>query len=558
MGARAHPCVGWAVESSPRRTTPHRSVPSVHASDFENESFHVYVTGSRQDPHAAEANPTEEALDAVLTHGLGKTSARCWREEGTAVSLDAYHLKQRCTTTLKRGGIMSSRRVSIWLAVLAVLLITLPPPAWVLIEKSISDSAALGAARQISPESRSAARNQGALGYKLSPEKYARAVAYSHGEYWLYFVTTAYALLILWAMVRCQVSPRLRDWAENNSRRTWVQLALYAPTLLLILGVLLLPTDVYAQWHERKYGFSLQSWASWFGNWTRAEIATLLSGTLVVGLVYFIMRRSPRRWWLLLWMIAVPLIVLIVFIQPVVIDPLFSAFEPLDRSHPELVDSIEALVARAGLVIPREHIYLLRESNKSTEEYATSEGFGPTKRIFVSDTFTASEPGPAILPQLGHEIGHYVLLLDWISFAIGVLLSLVLLYLVDRVFVWAVARWGNAWRIRGPDDWASLPVLALIVGLIVVALTPAINGLSRYREHEADRCGLELVHGIVPNAGETAAQAFQKIAESSLSDPDPPEFIRWWLFDHPPANERIIFYRTYDPWSHGREPRYVK
>ena len=53
-------------------------------------------------------------------------------------------------------------------------------------------------------------------------------------------------------------------------------------------------------------------------------------------------------------------------------------------------------------------------------------------------------------------------------------------------------------------------------------------------------------------------EAFQKIAESGLQDPAPPEFIRWWLFDHPPANERIIFYRTYDPWSPGREPRYVK
>ena len=453
---------------------------------------------------------------------------------------------------------MSNRHASIWLAVIAVLAITLPPPAaGALIEKSISDSAALGAATQVSSESKSASGNQGALGYTLSPEKYARAVAYSHGAYWLYFVTIAYTLLILWAMVRWQVAPRLRVWADRTGR-AWVQFLLYTPTLLLIFGVLLLPTGVCAEWHERKYGFSLQSWASWFGDWTGAEIATILSGTLVIGLVYFIMRRSPRRWWLFLWMLAVPLIVLIVFIQPVVIDPLFNTFEPLDRSHPDLVDSIEAIVARAGLVIPREHIYLLKVGDKSTEEWATSEGFGPTKRIFVSDTIIASEPGTAILPQLAHEIGHYVLLLDWISFAIGVLLSLGLLYLVDRVLIWAVARWGNEWRIRGPEDWASLPVLALIVGLIVVALTPAINGISRYREHEADRCGLELVHGIVPNAGETAAQAFQKIAESGLQDPAPPEFIRWWLFDHPPANERIIFYRTYDPWSPGREPRYVK
>jgi hypothetical protein len=176
---------------------------------------------------------------------------------------------------------MSNRHASIWLAVIAVLAITLPPPAaGALIEKSISDSAALGAATQVSPESKSASGNQGALGYTLSPEKYARAVAYSHGAYWLYFVTIAYTLLILWAMVRWQVAPRLRVWADRSGR-AWVQFLLYTPTLLLIFGVLLLPTGVCAEWHERKYGFSLQSWASWFGDWTGAEIATILSGTLV-------------------------------------------------------------------------------------------------------------------------------------------------------------------------------------------------------------------------------------------------------------------------------------
>ena len=92
----------------------------------------------------------------------------------------------------------------------------------------------------------------------------------------------------------------------------------------------------------------------------------------------------------------------------------------------------------------------------------------------------------------------------------------------------------------------------------MVALTPAINGLSRYREHEADRCGLELIHGIVPNAGKTAALALQKDAESDLSDPNPPDFVRWWYFDHPPVSERIAFFRSCDPWSTGVQPRYVK
>lgn len=393
---------------------------------------------------------------------------------------------------------------------------------------------------------------------QLSPEEYARAVAYSHGAYWIYFTTTAYTFLVLWGMIRWRVAPRLRDWVERNPRPRWLQFLLYASALLLIFAVFLLPTDFWAQWHERKYGQSIESWASWFGGWTTAEITTLISGTLAVALLYFTLRRSPNRWWLWLWMIAVPLIVAVVFIQPVVLDPLFNNFEPLDRSHSELVDSIEAIVARAGLVLPREHIYLLKISDKSTGEDAFSDGFGPTKRIYVSDTLISREPVPATLLLVAHEIGHHKMVLDWVEFAFAVLLSLGLLCAINRLFVAAIARWRKQWDIRSPDDWASLPVLALIVSLIVVALTPAINGLSRYREHEADRCGLELIHGIVPNAGETAALALQKDAESDLSDPIPPDFVRWWYYDHPPVSERIAFFRSYDPWSTGAQPRYVK
>lgn len=76
------------------------------------------------------------------------------------------------------------------------------------------------------------------------------------------------------------------------------------------------------------------------------------------------MRRSPNRWWLRLWMIAVPLIIAVIFIQPVVLDPLFNNLEPLNRSHPELVESIEKIVARAGLALPQEHIYLLKVSER--------------------------------------------------------------------------------------------------------------------------------------------------------------------------------------------------
>src|SRR5215469_3326367 len=267
-------------------------------------------------------------------------------------------------------------------------------------------------------------------GYKLSPEEYARAVAYSREGYWLYLVTTAYTLLVLGSLLRFPVAPRLRDWAEGVSRRRLLQLLLFGPTLLLIFSLLLLPTDVWDQWRSRRYGLSIEAWPSWLGEWAAMQIATIIAGTVLIGLLYYTIRRSPRRWWFWLWAILVPLIVLLVFLQPVVIDPFIETFEPLGKSHPELVDSID----RAGLVIPSQHIYLLKVGEKSTEVDASSEGFGPTKRIFVTDTIIASEPRAALLHTVGHEIGHFMFTLDWIVFAICVPVSLAVLYFIDRIF----------------------------------------------------------------------------------------------------------------------------
>ena len=395
-------------------------------------------------------------------------------------------------------------------------------------------------------------------GYTLPPEKYRRAVAYHRGNYWLYLVTTLYVLLLLWAIVCWRLAPRLRDWAERISPAAWVELLMGAPLLLLGFSVLLLPTDIFAQWNMRKYGVSIQGWASWLGDWAAGEAATLVAGTIAIGFLYFVMRRSPGRWWLYLWAMAVPVLVLLAFIQPVLIHPLFNTMEPLNRSNPELVHSIETLLDRAGLAIPANHLYQVESSDKSSRIDAYSEGFGPTKSIFVLDAEIASEPGPAILHTLGHEIGHFKIPFDWIVFAISLPLSLALLYLIDRVFRGVLVRWGQPWNIRSPDDWASLPVLALIVAVVTIVLTPVLNTVSRHREQEADRYGLELIHGMVANAGEVAANAFQKDEEINLADPDPPQFVKWWLFDHPPVNDRIVFLRTYDPWSNHQSPRYVQ
>jgi Zn-dependent protease with chaperone function len=451
------------------------------------------------------------------------------------------------------------RKALRWTATLLFWLLIVPSPisvranAW----NPASTPAASHTTSQSSAHLSSPKEKKDVQRYKLSPEKYQKAIAYSRARYWEYFIGAAYFLLILLVLLRWRAAPRLRDWAERASSRYSVQLLWFAPMFILLLGALSLPTDLYGQWLSLRYDQSIQSWGSWFWDWTKGQLLALVLGTLFIGILYAVIRRSPRRWWLYFWLLALPILLFISFLQPLVIDPLFNKFEPLQSTHPELVESIERVVSHAGLTIPRDRVFLMKASEKTKQVNAYVTGLGASKRVVIWDTIIAAEPGPMIMHTLGDEIGHYVLGHIWSGFAFFAALAFVLFYLAKRFFDWALAKSGTAWEIRGPDDWASLPLWIMIVFLLFFASTPIGNAFSRCQEHEADRYGLEVIHGIVANPGEVAAQAFQVEGEIDLQDPDPPTFIEFWLYDHPAVNDRILFSRTYDPWAKGEKPRYV-
>ena len=108
--------------------------------------------------------------------------------------------------------------------------------------------------------------------YKLPPETYQKAVAYSRARYWEYFIGSAYVLLILLVLLRCRIAPRLRDTATRASSRYAVRLLWFAPLFILLLGVLGLPTDLYGQWLSLKYDQSVQGWGSWFWDWIKGQL----------------------------------------------------------------------------------------------------------------------------------------------------------------------------------------------------------------------------------------------------------------------------------------------
>jgi Zn-dependent protease with chaperone function len=395
--------------------------------------------------------------------------------------------------------------------------------------------------------------------YTLTPEKYRQAVAYSRARYRLHFIGFAWEVAILVALVAIRVAPRFRDIAERASRRRAVQALVFVPLFLVVYQLLvLLPVDAWSHRLSVRFGQSIQGWASWLWDWVKVDLIALLISLPIVWILYGILRRSPRRWWLWFWLATLPIVVFVIFIAPVVIDPLFFEYQPLAAKAPELTERIEKVTERGGLSIPPGRMFLMDASKKLNSLNAYVTGFGASKRVVVWDTTIRRMTTPQTLVIFGHEMGHYVLhhIPKTIVFIAALLLVLLLAahLVLRRLFPEGRERWG----IRGVVDWASLPILMLVVAVMSEIGSPAVSSYSRANEHAADVYSLEVIHGIVPDANRTAAEAFQILGEVNLADPDPPPFIRFWLYDHPPLAERLVFARTYDPWSKGQPPRYVR
>jgi STE24 endopeptidase len=422
-------------------------------------------------------------------------------------------------------------------------------------------SAALGTPADEATQSTASAGSAAAhplMQYSLPPDKLVQAHALYRLEATMVPILAAWTCLIFYLMLRTRFGVRLRDWALNASRLRLVQAVIVMSLFTLVLELTQLPFDLHRHHVSLSYGLSVQSWGSWFGDWGKSLLLEMLFVSFLGWILYSMLRRSPRRWWFYFWLALIPIVLFVLFVEPVWIEPMFNKFEPLSDHHSDLVAQIERVVQLAGMDIPPERMFEMKASDKRTTLNAYVAGFGSTKRVVVWDTTMQHMTTPETLFVFGHEMGHYVLGHIPKEMTIILLQLLVLFYIGYRLADWLVARYGPSWGIRDLSDWASLPLLALLLFVLTFLATPAFNAVSRHYEHQADQYGLEVVHGLVPDSHLAAAQAFQILGERSLDYPYVGRFAEFWAWDHPTIRDRMIFVQTYDPWGQGREPEFVK
>ncbi len=394
--------------------------------------------------------------------------------------------------------------------------------------------------------------------YTLPADKLAKATALYNTEVKLLIVDTIYGFILLFFFLFARVSAHFRDIAERAIRsRVW-QAVIFAPLFLFVYWLLNLPIDMYGHHVSLSYGLSIQQWPSWFADRAKSLAIELIVGTLIIMGAYALMRRSPRNWWLWFWGASVPFVIFVVFIQPMLIDPLYNKFTPLAPKQPQLVAEIEKVTQHGGLIIPRDRMYEMDASSKVTTLNAYVTGIGASKRVVVWDNTSRELTIPQTLYVFGHEMGHYVLDHIWKGLAFTLVVMFIAYYIAARFGRWMINRWGSRWSIRSLDDYASVPALLLVVSLFLLVTGPILSGYSRHLEHQADIYGLEVIHGIVPNEQQVAAQCFQALGENSYDYPNANRLLIFWTYDHPAIPDRLQFVLGYDPWTKGEQPKYVK
>lgn len=392
----------------------------------------------------------------------------------------------------------------------------------------------------------------------LPPEKLRAAIELSHWRTGLYFGGTAWLVLALAVLVWVRAGAAIARLGARVSRRSWVQGFVVIPVWLLILSALELPPAILGHHISLRFGLSVEKWPAWWADWLQSEWLTLLLGLIVLSILYGLMRRSPRRWWLWFWVFTIPVEIVLTFVAPLVIDPLFNHFTPLAQTNPALVEQLERVAAKGGLEIPPDRIFLMDASRRATGANAYVTGLGASKRIVVWDTTLKIESPNEILFTYGHEQGHYVLHHIPKGIAFSAVVFFVFYWIAYQLFTWLVRTRGARWGIGTASSWSSLGLALVVAAVLNFLAEPVASTFSRGIEHQADVYGQEVIHGLVPDPQATTVSSFCSDALVWLDNPEPNRFVEFWTYSHPSTEERAAFAAHYDPWQPGRHPRYFR
>jgi len=279
-------------------------------------------------------------------------------------------------------------------------------------------------------------------------------------------------------------------------------------------------------------GLSTQSLGPWLSDVGLSAAIGTVVGALGGAVGIALLRRFPRRWWIPAAGVVTGFAVLMIYVSPIVIDPLFNEFEPLPRG--ELRSEVLSLADRSGVDVGE--VYRVDASRRTTAINAYVGGIGHTKRVVLFDNLIDDYPPDQVRSVVAHELGHVHNSdlprgLLWIA-----IVAPAGMLLVQRLAELMGARHGLGGGVERRPGPAALPAVALALSLVSFGMTCAGNALSRPVEARADSFALETTRDP-----EAFIELERSLAIRNIGDPDPPALFQTLFGTHPTTIERIGF-----------------
>ena len=298
--------------------------------------------------------------------------------------------------------------------------------------------------------------------------------------------------------------------------------------VMFISGAVDLPLSLYKQFViEAKYGFNRMTIKLFVVDLVKqTTLGVVIGAPLLLG-VLWLMAQMGSLWWLYVWLFWCAFNLLMLFIYPTWIAPLFNKFSPLDDAP--LKARIEGLLERCGFAVGG--LFVMDGSKRSSHGNAYFTGFGKTKRIVFFDTLLARLQPAEIEAVLAHELGHFkhrhVIKRIALIFALSLVFLAMLGHLQDAP--WFYVGLG----VKAQNTALSLILFFLVVPVFTFLLTPLSSQLSRRHEFEADRYAAE--HA----SADDLTSALVKLYEDNAATLTPDPIYSLFYDSHPPAALRI-------------------
>jgi STE24 endopeptidase len=317
-------------------------------------------------------------------------------------------------------------------------------------------------------------------------------------------------------------------WQQVFGPQTLAHGVALCASVAICIAAVNLPLSIYRTFVlEARFGFNRMTPRLFVTDLLKQALLAASFGLPLLLLILWLMEVAGELWWLYVWAVWTAFNLLILFIFPTFIAPLFNKFTPL--RDPVLADRIEGLLQRCGF---RSHgLYVMDGSKRSSHGNAYFTGFGPAKRIVFFDTLLARLTAPEVEAVLAHELGHHKLRHIWkhatLIFAASLGLLWGLGYLIDK-----------PWFYEGLGVSSRSPAVALILFMLVVPvftffLQPLASRFSRRHEFEAD--AYSAAHASPRDLGSALVKLYKDNAASLTPDP-----LHSAFYDsHPPAIARI-------------------